>query len=133
MQHDAIEVVAHDDLAAQSAGWLGIKQTVEHVCFQLTGLAGFFGPVRAHEHMAGCAGTTAAAISQHSLHTVIDSGLHEVCTALNLDNGLFAGEIDIGYLWHFLLLHKIHVHGGYHDALGVKLSGLCSRAIYSMP
>ena len=86
-----IEFIAHFDLAAQPTALVAVVLRVESFLLYLAWLPHAFQPFRLNPHVAGCAGTHAAATSLNALYAVFGGNFHQIPNRILHDDFLALG------------------------------------------
>ena len=75
MDDQTIEVVGYVYLAAEAAGFFGLKRKIQHVFFHAFGGAHFFKPCIININLACGTGAGTTAFSQNARNQIIDSAV----------------------------------------------------------
>src|SRR6185312_12680827 len=97
---EAVQFVAHLDLAGKARIRANVESEVEHVLFHRLRLADDAGPPLVDVDMAGSAGAGPAAFGLDARNAVADGVFHHRRTVLGVDLKRRAVECDVGDLGH---------------------------------
>ena len=90
VQDEAVEIVAHLDLARQATGVVHIEREIEHVFFHGRGTTDGFPPAFVNVDMAGGAGAGAATFGDDAGHGIHDRCFHHGRAVLGFRFDAFA-------------------------------------------
>jgi hypothetical protein len=95
-----VQVITDVDLTGQPGVGAACGVDVEHGLLELAGLANRLLPGIINKHVAGTAGTGAAAVGVNTGYQIIDGGLHHRVAIGSVDNMFCAVVFDIGNSGH---------------------------------